>query len=143
MKFNWGHGITIFFILFVGTLIFVVISSRKVDRSLVFDNYYEKDIQYQSHINKVKNTTALTKGLEIDKKNGAIIFQFPDLPSINGTIAFYRASDKSKDFTKRIILNSKSVMKIDVRSLLKGVWTVKVEWSSNGVPYYTEKHLYF
>jgi hypothetical protein len=45
MKFNWGTGIAIFYIIFVVSLVFQVFKSRQYDHSLVVDNYYEEDIK--------------------------------------------------------------------------------------------------
>ncbi len=142
MKFNWGHGLTIFFLLFISTLIFLVVQSRKVDRSLVVDQYYYEDINYQKHKVRLKNTSQLKEPLKITLDSGYIVLQFPPLESISGEVSFYRASDKSKDFQKKIILDEKFRMRQATNSLAKGAWTVKVAWDAKDVPYYTEKQLY-
>ena len=50
---NWGTGIAIFYGTFMVIMITFVIKSRSVDHSLVMDNYYEEDINYQSHMDKL------------------------------------------------------------------------------------------
>ena len=65
MKFNWGTGITLFYITFMFTMIFMVYQSTLVERNLVVENYYEKDLQYQSHLDKLKNSSTLKKDLGI------------------------------------------------------------------------------
>jgi hypothetical protein len=49
MKLNWGTGIAIFYGLFMVIMITFVVMSRNVDHSLVMEDYYEADINYQEH----------------------------------------------------------------------------------------------
>ena len=51
-KFNWGHGILLFFIIFVGSMLTVLWLSFGVDHSLVRDDYYDEDIHYQETFDK-------------------------------------------------------------------------------------------
>ena len=43
-KFNWGHGILLFFIIFVGSMLTVLWLSFGVDHSLVRDDYYDEEM---------------------------------------------------------------------------------------------------
>ena len=61
MKFNWGTGIAIFLILFIGALIWVLYQSRQVDNSLVSDTYYQEDLMYQKKYEKLENYAKLTE----------------------------------------------------------------------------------
>ncbi len=142
MKFNWGHGLTIFFILFVGTLIFLVIQSRKVDRALVVDNYYDKDIHYQAHKDKLRNTARLTKDIEVKSTKDELVIEFPKLAALSGTIHFYRASDQSKDFRQKIKLDADGNMRIDTREMIQGTWVLKIDWVAEGKSYYSERQIY-
>jgi nitrogen fixation protein FixH len=137
-KFNWGHGIFIFFVFFVGTLITVLIASRRVDHSLVVDDYYAQDLAYQSQYNKVENN--LNDDLlqiEMDKSSINFIFNTDKISS--GTIKFYRPSDKSLDFDLPIAGNN---ITIEKSKLQKGKWKVKVDYSINNKPYYKEKEIF-
>ena len=92
MKFNWGHGITLFYIVFVGTLVTVLIKSFGVDHSLVVDDYYAKDIAYQSQFDKsVNSLNSDNLKVKYDSENGVIKFELQDDAKASGNIQFYRA----------------------------------------------------
>ena len=141
MKFNWGHGITLFYVIFVGTLLTVLIKSFGVDHSLVVDDYYAKDIAYQSQYDKSVNSIKSDNlNVKYDSGNGQLIFEIQDASSATGAIHFYRASDKSKDF---IVPISSNKMEIPVDHLSVGKWRIKVDWTIDGKDFYKEKDFYF
>ena len=63
MKINWGTGIFIFYSLFVGALVFQLVKSFQYDNSLVVENYYEKDLNYQEQYNKIQKQPFVGKTL--------------------------------------------------------------------------------
>ena len=65
MKINWGTGIAIFYTLFASVLVMVVIKSKQYDHSLVVDNYYEEDLHYQSHFDKLVNSQQAGMAVQI------------------------------------------------------------------------------
>ena len=139
--FNWGHGITLFYIIFVATLATVLIKSFSVDHSLVVDDYYAKDIAYQSQFNKVQNTLNSNQLImNYDQENGQVIIEFKEETSASGNIQFYRPSDKSLDFNVDITSNE---MKVPVQHLPAGKWKIKVDWTVDNKDYYKEEQFYF
>lgn len=141
MKFTWGTGIAIVYTLFVIVMIGMVIYSKTFDHSLVVDNYYEEDLAYQSHIDKVKNARTLEQDLIIqeDKEQQIVLFKFPrEFRQISGSIWFYRASDKSKDFKINIEVDSDGQVIVPFKNLATGLWKVKVDWGGDGKPFYKE-----
>ena len=140
-KFNWGHGITLFYVIFVGTLITVLIASFGVDHSLVVDDYYAKDLDYQNQYNKVVNNLDedLLK-INYDQNNGQVILVFSNSDNLNGTIQFYRPSNKSLDFEVRI---DQHQIIVPTDHLPVGKWKVKVDWTADGKAYYKENEFYF
>ncbi|MDX1408864.1 MAG: FixH family protein [Saprospiraceae bacterium] len=144
MKWNWGTGIALFYGLFMVTMILFVIKSRQVDHSLVVDNYYEEDIRYQEHIDRVANSQALETDLQIAQKGReAVHLQFPDIPGeISGEVWFYRPNDTSRDFKLPATPDANGVLTVDTRRLLPGRWKVKVAWQAGEQQYYKEHELY-
>lgn len=59
MKLSWGTGIAIFYSVFVIVLVFVVVKSTSIDNALVTDDYYKKDLEYQTQIDKQVNSQGL------------------------------------------------------------------------------------
>ncbi|MBK7408472.1 MAG: FixH family protein [Saprospirales bacterium] len=146
MKFNWGTGIALFYTLFVLVLVFVVIKSRGVDHSLVMEDYYQKDLEYQSQIDKEVNTQNLLEDLKItfSDPERTIRLQFPEgLGVVHGTALFFRPSNKALDFEVPIQANETGEQLIPTRDMLPGLWKVKVNWNAGGKEYYKEDTIIF
>lgn len=145
MKFNWGTGIALFYIIFAASLVAVVIKSTHYDHSLVVDDYYQKDLDYQQHYEKLANSQALAEDVHI-KLTGAekheIQLSFPkDMKGIGGQLHFMRPSNKSKDFTLEIKLDEGNELKLPANEMLPGLWKVQVDWKVGGKSYYKEQVL--
>ena len=48
MKFNWGTGIGLFYVVFVVIMVSMVMFSARNNIDLVQEDYYEKDLNYES-----------------------------------------------------------------------------------------------
>jgi hypothetical protein len=145
MKLNWGTGIAIFYSLFVIVLVAFVFKSMTYDNSLVVEDYYQKDIDYQQHYDKVKNASQLKTDLtiDIDRNNKSIRFQFPsEFQSVSGDIQFYKPDNKKLDFNIPVETDSNNVLQYDFSKLAQGIWKIKVEWQSQAKSYYKEKRIH-
>jgi nitrogen fixation protein FixH len=139
-NFHWGHGITIFYIIFVGIVVTALIASFSVDHSLVVDDYYATDIAYQSRYDKVKNSKQ-SQMLQISKDISAqaATIQIKTDKAVKGSAQWYRPSDKSADFV--VQLKGKETT-ISTEKLLKGKWILKVEWTIEGKTSYSEEQIF-
>lgn len=146
MKFNWGHGIALFYLLFAGVMIFFVVKSTTHDHSLVVENYYEEDLKYQQHYEKLANSQNLEQDVTIshDPATDYISFRFPkEKGTVAGTILFYRPSDETKDFKIEIQLDQNFEQTLPVSQLSPGLWKLQVDWEAGGVPFYKEETVVF
>ncbi|MEM6725556.1 MAG: FixH family protein [Bacteroidota bacterium] len=145
MKFNFGTGIALFYILFATMLTVFVIQAKKVNTSLVTKTYYDEDLAYQSHFEKIQNVIDYQAQLELteDWDTQTIQLQFPAnrLPSA-GTIQLYRPSDDRHDVRFSIKVNASGVQTIPVGNLTKGLWEIKVDWESADLAFYQETSVY-
>lgn len=138
-KFHWGHGIALFYIIFAAALVVALIASRKVDRSLVRDDYYALDLSYQERYDKIQNAKD-KQWLDVQKNDsGAVEFRFKSTEAPKGTIYFYRASDQSRDFRMDI---EDRIITVPSSALMDGKWTVKIDWTDGETKFYEEKTLY-
>jgi len=141
--FHWGYAILIFFIVYVSYLVFIVIKSKTYDHSLVMDNYYQHDLAYQKHYDKIVNRNLLEDDLEIsqDALGQKLVLNFGDSTSINKLrIDFYRASDASMDFSKSYAHIDESIQ-ISTVDMIEGKWTIKVSWSDDINQYFKAEEL--
>lgn len=140
MKINWGTGIALFYITFVGVLVFAVVKSTTYDNSLVSEHYYADDLAYQQHYNKLVNSQSLKHDLQIIKLNEVVTFQFPaEVSKAQGEIEFFCPFDHSQDFQVSINPDAQQQQRVDITKFKNGRWKIKVEWHADGKDYYKEE----
>ena len=140
MKINWGTGIAIFYSFFVLVLVFAVYKSTLRDNSLVSNQYYKDDINYQQHYVRLVNSQALAEDVSIRllSKEKQVQLQFPNLKNIKGDIHFFSPSFSQGDFKTKIQLNADNQQIIKINQLKRGLWRVKVNWESEEKAFYKE-----
>jgi hypothetical protein len=146
MKFNFGTGLILFFALWAMGILFLVYKSSKENIDLVSTDYYNKEVAYQSQIDKEKNVSGLSKPVAVsfDHGNNVAIIQFPNdfqSKTIAGTIHFFKPDDAAKDFEVKIETDPSLKQVIPADKMTHGLWRAKINWSSGGVNYYSEKNL--
>lgn len=146
MKFNWGTGITIGMILFMGFIITLSVKmiGSKVD--LVSKDYYEQGIEFEEHLNQVKAANALSQPVTVDVNYTAAQVQIK-LPaefsnqSVEGTILFFCPNEKNNDFSVALKPDSNLQQNLPLEKLTKGNWWIKLQWKANGKDYYYEEEI--
>jgi len=148
MKINWGTGIVIGFVLFIGFIMFMVVTmltDKNFNHDLVTPDYYNQELKYQEEIDAEKNAQKLSENVSIRNSKEGITISFPkDLKfsNIKGNVSFYRPSNKKLDFDIPIVLSSNKLLIPDNR-LVEGRWDIKVNWTYQGVHYlYKDKTTY-
>ncbi len=148
MKINWGTGIVIAIIAFIGFILFLVtlmLSDEKLNHELVTDDYYKKELVYQEEIDAEKNAQALTENIKVSKTGEGLLIVFPknlDYSKIKGKVNLYRPSNKNLDFEIPLDLSSHQLL-IPKKNLVEGRWDVSVNWIYKGVTYlYKDKTSY-
>lgn len=144
MKLNWGTGILIIYIIFVGLSFWFISFAMSKDVNLVTDDYYKKEIKYQEQIDKIKRTNNLSEKLKVKVQSESIIFQFPSIfPSdkIEGNILLYRPSNSYSDHSLSINLDKNNEQSFSSEHLLKGLWKIKVDWKVDSLTYFNEENI--
>ena len=141
MKFNWGTGILLVIILFIGTMIGIVVFSMNQQVNLVSPDYYPKGVNHEEQIQKQRNLASLGSKITCRKENDSLYITFPDVfknHPINGDIQFYFMTNYEKDIKKQISLNDSLVQVFSLTSLEPGRYIIKVDWSTPNKSYYQE-----
>lgn len=140
MKVNWGTAIVIAFVGFIGFIMYFVVSmstNDKYDHDLVVEDYYQKELKFQSDIDKEKNAKALKTNINWQKTENGILVEFPkelDVKKIKGTVFLYRPSNKKLDFEIPISLSNHNLL-IPDNKLLDGRWNISIDWAYNKESY--------
>ena len=147
MEINWGMRIAIFYSCFVLVMVSMVVFSLQNKTQLVEDNYYNKDLNYESFRIKRQNATNLKTKVAIDFNLEAtqLNIKFPDAnETYTGIVTLYRPSDKHADRSYKIVINNDGIMSIPIKYevIKKGLWVVQVDWNSRGLEYYIEESIF-
>lgn len=140
MKINWGTGIVLAFLGFIGFIMYfiiIMVTNDRYDHDLVSDNYYADELQYQSDINKLNNANSLEQNISYEKTSDGLLIKFPeniDYNHITGYMFLYRPSNKQLDFDTEISL-SKPYLLIPDNRLVDGRWNIKIDWQYKGKSY--------
>jgi nitrogen fixation protein FixH len=145
MKFNWGTGLVIFFIIFISSLGFILYKSGQYDHSLVMDNYYEEDINYQAHYDKVKNTAELPVKSEAayltDKNEILITFPGDSTAIATGKMILYNPVSNKTDKSYTFTTDKSLQYRISTDGIKSGRWKLKIDWTQKNISYYQEHEL--
>jgi hypothetical protein len=138
---DWGKGIVLVFVVFAGIMIsMVTICMKKDDLHLVTQNYYEEEIKYQDHINKVINANALAyEVLLFDKINKSVSLDLP--VGARAELHLFRPSDARLDQKLLVEVLDENATVVDLGDLKPGYWLMKLTWSSKGKSYYQEQKI--
>lgn len=148
MKINWGKGIVIAIVLFIGFILYFVISmstDEKFSHDLVTEKYYEKELKYQDRIDAAKNAQGLGEKVAIKKTADGLVLRFPEIfkeKTVKGKVFLYRPSDKQLDFEISFSKTNNYLLVPD-QSLLGGRWNISIEIAYQKKDYlFTEEILY-
>ncbi len=140
MKINWGTGIVIGLILFIGfilVMVFMMSTEDKYDYDLVTEEYYKEELQFQDEIDAENNTFQLSEQVQVVREPEGLILIFPmeiEENKVSGTVYLYRPSNKRLDFEIPLEL-TKSKLLIPKDRLLDGRWNIIVRWRMNDTDY--------
>lgn len=149
MKVNWGTGIVIGMVLFIGFIMYFVVtmlSSSDYDHDLVVEDYYKAELHYQQDIDAEENALKLNEHIEIERLGTKLYVKFPEtmnLKQLDGTVSFYRPSSKKLDFSISFSGIQQQKFEVPVAQLVKGRWNIKVSWQENGKDYLFKKEILY
>jgi nitrogen fixation protein FixH len=141
MTFNWGHKLTLGFVVFAGMIIYMVVQSMHTRYDLVSNEYYKDELQYQQVIDDASRANQLSSRATITQQNEVLTLQLPaemQQKTVTGSLWFYCADDSKKDKKMTLQLNDNAVQTIDSRQFIPGNYSAKIRWESNGTSYYSE-----
>lgn len=141
MKFNWGHGITIVIIGFVGFIMLMVIKAFNTSSDLTAENYYSQELTYGERITAISNSNGLSGGLIVVMDDETVRVVLPEElqgQGVEGQIYFYRPDDAEKDLVTPID-SSSNTQRISKTNLVSGNYSLQVNCTKEGKEYFFEQ----
>ena len=142
---SWSYKITIAYVSFIIMMMSMVYIASKQTNEMQDENYYAKELVYQSVIDAKNNLNALPEKLTITNSSAGIEIKIPTEAANNiteGTIYFLRPSAQKNDFTEKLSVDSNNSQIIPSSKIKKGIYTVKINWKSNEKLYCSEQKFY-
>jgi len=145
MKLDWGHSIAIAMAIFILIMAQFMVRAYHHQEALVAEDYYARELRYQEQIDKLGNAAALGEAVRFDVRPGEVVLTFPEVVrhgAITGELFLMRPSDARADHRTAVRADSAGRFVLDTRGMLKGAYTVHLEWSSGGQDHLTEDRLH-
>ena len=140
MKFNWGTGVTLFFIFFAVSMISAVVATTRHSPQLVQKDYYALDLNYQERLDKKQQTATLAEmpNVHFDAAKQKIQVTFPEgMIAKSGFAKCYRSATTRDDFSTKF--EHVSVLDIPADQLQSGRWHIELDWeTADGKKYFWE-----
>lgn len=138
---DWGKGILLTIIAFVGFILtLVIISVRQDDIHLVTENYYEKELKYQDQIDREISAAGLDREvLVFDSEAKSMVLDLP--VGAKGNLKLFRPSDERLDQELLLDILQEGKTTVPLEKLKSGYWKVQLTWTENGVDFYQEKKI--
>jgi len=139
---NWGKAIILVFIAFAGFIGTMVVQMSREKIDLVRDDYYQDEIAYQQHIERVSNARQLDAStfIQYRAENGQIQLTLPSNLS-TGTLLLYCPADRRQDVRRALTKATPGLSNISMQNRPTGVWRAQLSWSDGQREYYTEREL--
>ncbi|MBI1766982.1 MAG: FixH family protein [Bacteroidetes bacterium] len=139
---NFGRWIVVSFVLFalfIGTLVALCI---REDTSLVSKDYYKEELDYQQQIKRLNNTEQLEQKPTITfvDRIGLKVVWNKRTKIEKGELKLFCPSNAKLD--RQFDLQSVNEQIFEMASLKKGMYRVKLLWSSEGKEYYYEEEIF-
>lgn len=128
---NWGRGIVIGMGLFMGFIIFLVVSLMMHRVDLESEDYYQREINFENEIKALKSAQNLGDPIKFSNTSEFVVFKVTDsLPIENLNISLIRPDDKKLDRFYEV-KDTKTFL-IPITELKKGVYILSISYTVAG-----------
>lgn len=128
----------ILFILFIGSMVYIMM---KQDISLVAENYYEQELEYQQQLTRKNNTLMLDKKPEVRIREGKYVeITFPYEGQLEGgKVQLFRPSTKKLDeqFTFSSLTDNR--LFYEMKNHIAGACRIRIWWKMSDKEYFWEE----
>ncbi len=140
---NWGQSVFAVYLGFAAFMLgLVTLCIKQDDIFLVDKQYYKQELQYQQQLDQMNNAARLSTPVDFRQAEGWLTIGFPQeaMPS-QGTLHLFRPSNANLDRRLAVQANAEGAQMVNLGSLQPGLWKLKLQWQSQGKPYYAEHAL--
>ncbi len=140
----WPYGILLTFFLFFCGIAAVIAIAVTHQETLVSDNYYEQEIDYQKQIDGTARAQASGATITYHVATAQVVIAIPEAQRAQhctGRIDFYRPSSPALDREFPLESNPSAPQTIDASKLASGLWKVSATWQAGGQDYHLDQRI--
>lgn len=140
---NWGHKIAIVYIAFAAGMVAMLIYSKTFSHELVTEDYYQKELHYQEHIDAKENLLNAPFTIDMHADAGTVLVTFNGLPEgsgVHGRVNLYKPDNQAFDQSMELVLTEGNLMVIEPM-MRRGRYRVEVSVEIDGKPYLSERQV--
>ena len=108
-------------------ILYMVITLMSKHTDLQSEDYYQKEIEFETEIQALSNTNNLKEKVHVSQNQEYVIIQFPALENLNAIEVEMFRPNNQKDDQLFSVKNSKTLM-IPIKKLKKGVYNVNIQF---------------
>jgi hypothetical protein len=142
-RLHWGLGIAAVYIAFAGATTGFVAFAMRQNVELVRPDYYDYSLAHDAHRHAAARATALGDRFQMQMEPGgaAVTVAWPleQAGRVRGTVSLYRPSDASADRRLFASPDAQGRQRIVLAGLAPGLWRLQVQWTVDGVAFYSER----
>ncbi|GAB5417744.1 MAG: hypothetical protein Crog4KO_25070 [Crocinitomicaceae bacterium] len=129
---NWGKGITIALVLFIGFIVCLGTILMRQNVDLVAEDYYQQEIDYETQISAESNAKKLINKPAFAQEDGYFIVNVPEGNFTKMTLDLKRPNNGDKDLQFDIV-GTKTFM-IEKSDLEAGQYSLELRYEFDGKP---------
>lgn len=138
---NWGKGITIALILFMGFIVYLVIVLVSQNVNLESEDYYQKDVAYEKEINALTNANNLDEKPTITLTESHVLVKFSDqIKHENTRLVLKRPNNDELD--QYFDIRQTNTFTVDRNTLQPGMYNAELSYTIGEKSYLQKQQIY-
>ena len=129
----WPFAIIGAFALFISGTVCLIVLACTHGSDLVSANYYEQELKFQEHIDRVHRTEVMAASAKVaynaDNATITLRSRLPKPRRTAGHIQLYRPSSVGLDRDVKLNVDRSGIQSVDASGLEPGLWRVRVSWT--------------
>ncbi len=138
---NWGKGIAVVLVLFIGFIVTLVTIMISKDVDLVDEEYYQRDLAYNEEMIAIKNSNNLENKIQLIQDENIVSFSVPNNENIKDVlIIFKKPNNNADDF--EIELGTEKTHGIMKKNLKEGFYNIEIFFKIGKDSYLQREQIY-
>lgn len=142
---NWGFRILIAYAAGVCFIMYFVIRSMMLNTEMAEENYYDKELTFNTHIQGVNNAQKMVNPIVVSNLSHQIEIYIDSTIASgieNGEIHFYNPASEKSDKKYKLKSSLSGKYYFNKSTFNKGKYYVKISFDYHQQPYYTEQVIF-